>query len=110
MDVWSLGNTKLQKSCFIGPGFIQVIQGVFKKCNQDELVQFVGLVRRIWLRRNEVVHGGVFSHPRTILQQTTNSIQEYAMAQGKGDTPTPLVGNNFVNCWRAPEKDFFLDE
>jgi hypothetical protein len=98
MDVWSLGNTKLQKSCFIGPDFIQVVQGVFKKCNQDELVQFVGLARRIWLRRNEVVHGGVFSHPRTILQQTTNSIQEYAMAQGKGDTPAPLVGNNFVNC------------
>lgn len=77
MDVWSLCSVKFQKSSFQGPRFMQVVEGVFKKCTQEELQQFVGIARRIWLRRNEVVHGGGFTHPSVILQQSLRAIAEF---------------------------------
>jgi hypothetical protein len=63
------------------------VEGLFSKCNQ-ELAQFVGLARCIWLRRNEVVCGEVFSHPNIIVQIIVWSIQEFTLAQGKGEQLT----------------------
>jgi hypothetical protein len=48
-------------------------------------VQFAGLVRRIWPRRNDVIHGRIFSHPNTILQNTIRAVQEYTLAQTRGE-------------------------
>jgi hypothetical protein len=47
---------KFQKSSFRGPKFIHVVEGMFNLCDEEEMRTFVGVVRRIWLRRNEVVH------------------------------------------------------
>lgn len=81
IDVWSMGSKKFQKSVFTGPDFRQVAEAMFNKCDQEELAQFAGLARRIWLRRNEVVHGGTFSHSSIILQRTNTAIQEFTTAQ-----------------------------
>jgi hypothetical protein len=44
MDVWSsMGNIKFQKSNFLGPSFMQVVEGLFSKCDQEETLQFSGL-------------------------------------------------------------------
>jgi hypothetical protein len=53
-DVWSMGNKKLQNSATIGLCFPEVIENLFDKCSQEDMVQFAGLARRIWFRRNEL--------------------------------------------------------
>ena len=63
-DVWSICGRKIQKSCFDGPEFMEVVEGIFNKCEEEEINLFVGLARKIWVRRNEVVHGGSFTHPK----------------------------------------------
>jgi hypothetical protein len=62
-DVWSMGPIKIQKSFFSSPDFMQIVEGIFGACTEEEMVQFVGLARRIWLRRNEVSTWGCFYTP-----------------------------------------------
>jgi hypothetical protein len=70
MDVWSLGSEKIQKSSFIGPSFKQVMEGIIHKCDPKEVVLFVGLARRIWKKRNDLVFEGSFASPQVLLQAT----------------------------------------
>jgi hypothetical protein len=102
MDVWSIGFIKFQKSYFPGPDFMQVAEGLFMKCDEEELVQFAGLVRRVWLRRNDVIHGGSLSHPRTIMQQTLSSIHDFTLAQTRERQKQYPSGAPSGNGWRAP--------
>ena len=102
VDVWSMGSKNFQKSFFQGLDFLQVVEGLFIKCDQEELLKFAGLVRRIWLRRNDVLHGGKFSHPNTIWQQTLNSIQEFALAQKLEQANGP----HMVIRWQAPTSNW----
>jgi hypothetical protein len=67
MDIWSVCSRKIQKCFFQSTKFIQVVEGVFNKCSQEEIQKFVGLARRIWTRRNEVIHGGAFAHPAVLI-------------------------------------------
>jgi ribonuclease HI len=102
MDVWSMGNLKFQKSAFKGPCFSQVVAGMFSKCSPEEIQQFVGLARRIWLRRNEVVHGGMFTHPSVIMQITRRAIADFQAAHEKQavqNTSSGLQGTR----WEAPQ-------
>lgn len=53
------------------------------KYDTTEFQQFVGIARRIWLQRNEVVRGGIFSHPNTVVKQALSA---------DGDFQTALAG------------------
>jgi hypothetical protein len=83
MDVWCEGVRKFQKSSFKGPKFILVVAGMFNLCDGEEMRMFVGVVRRIWLRRNEIVHRGSFSSPKKILLCTQGALLDYQLAHEK---------------------------
>jgi hypothetical protein len=61
---------KIQKCSFTGPSFRQVVIGKMQKCETEDVVLFVGLAKRIWMRRNDLVHGGLFASPQVLLQAT----------------------------------------
>jgi hypothetical protein len=82
MDVWSMGSVKIQKCSFAGPSFRQVVEGIQHKCDKEDVILFVGLARRIWMRRNEFVFGGSFASPQVLLQATIRTMEEYQLAQG----------------------------
>lgn len=66
-DVWSEGRAKFQKRSFHGLDFLQVAEDMLSKCGIDEFQLFVGIARRIWLRRNVVIHEGTFLHPNDVV-------------------------------------------
>ncbi|XP_059436591.1 uncharacterized protein LOC132169595 [Corylus avellana] len=101
MDVWCMGSRTLQESKFTGPNFIQVVEGVLAKCSTDEVKLFVGLARRILLRRNEVVHGGDLIHPSVLLRLTTNAITEYHLATAT-EEPAQVSIVEHPSRWMAP--------
>lgn len=106
-DVWSAGCTKFQKSSFEGPDFLQVVEAMFSKCDRLEFFQFVGIARRIWLRRNEVIHGGPFLHPSRIVQQATQAMEVFqALRSGSKITPPP-ADHPTINPWMAPPNGWF---
>jgi hypothetical protein len=104
-DVWCVGNKRFQKCSFGGPDFMQVVEGLWRRCEEEEFCSFVGIARRIWLRRNDYVHGGVFSHPNEIVRRTTEAIEEYQRSQSK------IVGSHGGDCnvspWKAPSPGWF---
>jgi hypothetical protein len=53
---------------------------MFRQCDEEELRLFVRIARRVWFRRNEVVHGGSFTHPTILVQQATNVVLEFSAA------------------------------
>ena len=46
-----------------GLDFLQILTIVFEKCNIKEIQLFMGIARKIWMRRNDVVHGNPFAPP-----------------------------------------------
>jgi hypothetical protein len=67
-DVWSGSLKKFQKSSSFGPTFRHVAEEMFQTCDEMEISLFTGTARRIWFRRNKVIHGGCFLHPTVLLQ------------------------------------------
>jgi hypothetical protein len=59
-------------------------------CNEEELHLFVGIARRIWFPRNEIVHRGPFTHPTVLVQQAMDAIFDFSVANGLNDA---LVSN-----------------
>jgi hypothetical protein len=79
-DVWGGSIKKFHKSSFDGPTFCGVVEEMFQHCNEDELRLFGSIARRIWFRRNEVVHGGSFIHPTILIQQAKDAVLEFSAA------------------------------
>jgi ribonuclease HI len=101
-DVWCVGPKKLQKSSGSGLEFLQVVEDVFTKCSLEDIDQFAGIARRIWLRRNRVVHEGTFSHPNSLVQQARQASEDFQLAQCTRESQQPSPGDPRLQRWNAP--------
>jgi hypothetical protein len=104
-DVWAAGGKTFQKSHFEGPNFIRVVEGMFNKCDQAEFTLFVGIARRIWLRRNEVIHDGKFAHPNLIVHQANQIGEIVHTFKAKQRDLAPSSGVATSYGWKAPSQD-----
>jgi hypothetical protein len=50
---------------------------VSSRCEKDEVELFAVVARQIWLRSNDLVHGGTFTHPSLLLKSTENALKEF---------------------------------
>jgi hypothetical protein len=46
-----------------GPGFINLLEDVMLRGNEEEVHLFAGITRMLWMRRNTMIHEGKFIHP-----------------------------------------------
>jgi hypothetical protein len=76
-DVWCDDPISLQKSPSIGLNFIQLFEYVLTRCATQEVQLFVVMAMRIWLRRNDVVHRGFFTHPAWVLREASKAVGEF---------------------------------
>jgi hypothetical protein len=106
-DVWSAGCTKFQKSCFEGPNFLQVAEGMLNICDKREFAYFVSIARRIWLRQNGTIHGDAFLHPNAVVQQATQAVDLFHMV-GDGVSMQEISGGAPTPClWKNPPVGWF---
>jgi hypothetical protein len=101
-DVWCVGPKKLQKSMEEGKNFKGVVEAVLEKCSPEDMAFFAGVARRIWWRRNEVVHGGVFVHPISLVQQVQQAMEDFVMAQSNEESQRLPMGISTITRWSAP--------
>jgi hypothetical protein len=70
VDVWGVGDIVFQKCSQKGLEFldlaVELFSFSFSRLGKEKLNLFVGMARRIWSRRNDVLHGAVFKHPKEI--------------------------------------------
>jgi hypothetical protein len=89
--VWGGGPIKLKKCGVTGICFPSVFGAILGKCNAEEIKLFVVLARRIWLRRNSVIHGECFTHPSQFLRDAQNSLEDFRFANRKAHIEDPLA-------------------
>ena len=57
---------------------------------EEDIKVFAGLTRLLWLKRNELIHEGVFTHPNKLVQRGVNGVTEFDEAMARehyeGDT------------------------
>jgi hypothetical protein len=78
IDVWNGSIKKFHKSSFDGPTFCGVVEEMVRLCDEDKLRLFVSIARRIWFCRNEIVHGGPFTHPTVLV--ATEAVSDFSTA------------------------------
>jgi hypothetical protein len=76
-DVWGGASRKLQKCDCDKKDFAQIFSEIASKCDKDEVELFAVLARRLWLRRNDVVHGGILTHPNQIMRDAEAALEEF---------------------------------
>jgi hypothetical protein len=96
-----VGPKKLQKSSGDGLEFLQVVEDVFTTCSLEDIAQFAGVARRIWLRCNRVVHEGIFSHPNSLVQQARQASGEFHLALGLKESQQHSPGVPRLQIWHA---------
>jgi ribonuclease HI len=101
-DVWSAGRKLFQKSRFDGPDFMQVVDSIFSRGDRDEVAQFVSITRRIWLRRNGLVHEGSFLHPNRLVQQAIQAVEQFQTMLAEKKEALPSNSEQQPVHWMAP--------
>jgi hypothetical protein len=71
------------------------------RTSEEDIKLFVGLARKLWFWRNEVIHGGQFIHPNELVKRTICSIDDYEAATKKDVVASAAVGDIFKINWDA---------
>ena len=95
----------MQKSHFQELDFFRIAEGMERRCTIEEFQSFVVVARRIWLRRNKLIHEGIFSHPNAIVVQATAALKEYHHAQMEPKVEEAPMGHAQSGGWEAPQQD-----
>jgi hypothetical protein len=56
---------------------VEILDFMFARFDPEEVELFAEIARRLWFRRNDVVHGGNFSHPNEVIGTATALMTEY---------------------------------
>jgi hypothetical protein len=105
-DVWGGGGPKrLQKSGGLGGCFPSVFEAIMGKCNAEEADLFAVLARRIWLRRNSVIHGEIFTHPAQLLRDAQLSLEDFQNANQKTHNEEPTATAGLDVHWKPPTRN-----
>ena len=110
VDVWGACRGKIQKCSFRGNGFLDIFELFLNRCSHAEVNLFAILAKKLWARRNTVLHGGEFIHPNILVQQGEALLLQFTDATGKGGVDlvetsvnvekwSPLVVGNFKVNW-----------
>jgi ribonuclease HI len=60
--------------------FVQIVEIFFDICDGEEVYRFSSVVWRLWLRRNKVLHEGIFVHPVALIQAARNATVSFQAA------------------------------
>ena len=101
-DVWSAGLGILQKMGAAGFSFPDLFKDICKRCDSLEIELFVVTARRIWLRRNSVIHGEQFSHPTRLLGDAHSSLNDFQKIHSSGSNGETTARITEEMKWSSP--------
>jgi hypothetical protein len=80
VDVWSSGSRSLQKCSGGAVSLSSVLETLMRRCSSVDIELWAVLARKLWLRRNSVVFGGVFISSNQLMRETVISIEDFKRA------------------------------
>lgn len=86
------------------PDFFKAAEIFLQKGSEEEKLMFVRLARKIWFHRNKFVFKGLFLHPKEIIQEVRNAMEEYHRANNmvRSEADRRMDGQ-LVDTWTAPD-------
>jgi hypothetical protein len=93
---------KFQKASGRGLELRQIFEGLHIQCDSQEMDTFAVIARRIWLRRNLVVHENSFIHPNRLVQEAVVALDEFWKANDADERPARQKGEITRNPWQQP--------
>jgi hypothetical protein len=64
------------------------MENLMGRCNRQEIESVATIAKRIWARRNQVLHGNEFTHPNRIVAEAEASLYLFQQVQGgKAEKP-----------------------
>lgn len=103
-DVWSCGSNKLQKSTCVRRDFTHLFEELIDRLDQSELEIFVVIARSIWMRRNDVVHGGSFTHPRQVFTNAVSALTDFQRVTMQSEEMGSTDQQISAVSWQPPNK------
>jgi hypothetical protein len=97
---------RLHKCSFNSPDFMGIMDQLLKRLDGDDIPVVVNVARQIWFRRNSVVFGGIFAHPKTVFQLATDQAEAFSKASKKRSTNCPRARTPGVIKWGKPPVGF----
>lgn len=83
-DVWGASERIFEKSCKVEEDFCGLAEYFLQHGEEENFKLFALIARNIWLRRNEWVHEGWFTHPTEIVERASRQLQEFKNANMGG--------------------------
>ena len=82
--------------------FAQLVEEVLDHGEQEEVQLFVGIARRLWHCRNDVVFNGNMFHPTLLVRQSVRAREEFLKTHDLGIDTTVLPSMKILK-WTAPD-------
>jgi ribonuclease HI len=102
-DVWgSCRQRSIQKAQVHGVCFQEIFEGIISRCCLADVCFVAVLSKKLWTRRNTVVHGGTFAHPNQLIQEAENLLATFGGVQSVRDRLTHGVEEDGPVKWNAP--------
>jgi hypothetical protein len=92
----------MQKSSYGGREFPQIFEDMLRRLTNEDLEMFAVVTRKIWLRRNELVHGGVFAHPTQVWKEAEEALQEFQRINKPSGQSSNDQQTTKAETWKAP--------
>jgi hypothetical protein len=84
------------------PNFLYIVEEILLHGNEEDIRLFAGLSRLLWLRRNELIYEGKFSHPNMLVQRVVNQVADFDKAMVRERHEGERTRSTDVEKWKAP--------
>jgi hypothetical protein len=81
-DQWGACGRRVRKSLVPGTSFVEVLEYMIESNRAEEIELHAEVARKLWFRRNAVVHGGDFIDPNAVILSTHAAIKWRPPIQG----------------------------
>jgi ribonuclease HI len=99
-DVWGVSLRRFQKSsCLAFKNFQHIAESFLQEGSEEDFEVFCITARKIWLRRNEWIHEGIFSHPNTLALGAQQNQKSFIWANQKEEGE---LQQKTENRWKNP--------
>jgi ribonuclease HI len=102
VDVWGASQMIFQKACSMETDFFNLAENLFLRCKKEEFRVFVAISRKLWFRRNSMIHEGKFSHPNEVVREAMGAIDDLDRLHKKEATHLVECGPVSPKTWTTP--------
>jgi hypothetical protein len=82
--------------------FVTLLEDLSLRCTRSEVELFVITTRRLWLRRNDVVHGGCLTHPTQLLTEAMKALDDFQKVNSKQNVEEGPLQTQSIASWKPP--------